>query len=169
MTLDVKGGGLSCALDRLRDQWPEQFESLNQELYRWVPEFDRILFEMTGKGQRFFSLRTRIGGYSVPAHYLLGGTLLALTLLTIAYLPDSPALLGLEEPGRGIHPRLLRDVQDAIHRLSFPEISGEQRQPVQVIMTTHSPYMLELFRDQTEEVVVAQRVEDNVKFKRLTD
>ena len=87
------------------------------------------------------------------------GTLLALAILTLAYLPDPPPVVGLEEPGRGIHPRLLREVRDAMYRLAYPESCGEDRDPVQVIATTHPPYMVDLFREHPEEIVIANKVE----------
>ena len=90
-------------------------------------------------------------------------------MLTLAYLPDPPPIVGFEEPDRGIHPRLLRDVRDALYRLAYPESIGEKRQPVQVIATTHSPYLLDLFRDHPEEIVVAQKEDSNVRFQRLSD
>ncbi len=92
-----------------------------------------------------------------------------MTILTLAYLPDPPPILCLEEPDHGMHPRLLRDVRDAIYRLCYPENFGEKREPVQVIATTHSPYMLDLFRDHPEEIVICQKTEDNVIFQRLSD
>jgi len=92
-----------------------------------------------------------------------------LAILTLAYLPDPPPIIGLEEPGRGIHPRLLRDVHDAMYRLAYPESVGERREPVQVVATTHSPYLLDLFRDHPEEIVIADKVEGNVRFTRLID
>jgi predicted ATPase len=87
----------------------------------------------------------------------------------VAYLPDPPPIICLEEPDRGLHPRLLRDVRDAMYRLAYPEQYGDKREPVQVIATTHSPYMLDLFRDHPEEVVIAEKVEGNVQFHRLSD
>jgi predicted ATPase len=69
---------------------------------------------------------------------------LALAMLTLAYLPTPPSLIALEEPDHGIHPRLLRDLRDALYRLSYPESCGESRPPVQVIVTSHSPYLLDL-------------------------
>ena len=60
-------------------------------------------------------------------------------------------------------------MRDALYRLSYPESFGEKRDPVQVSATTHSPYMLDLFRDHPEEVVIAEKLDDNVKFERLTD
>jgi predicted ATP-dependent endonuclease of OLD family len=74
-----------------------------------------------------------------------------------------------EEPDRGIHPRLLRDVQDALYRLSYPESFGETRPSVQVLATTHSPYFLDLYRDHPEEVVIASRIGQEARFERLSD
>jgi predicted ATPase len=92
-----------------------------------------------------------------------------MALLTLAHLPDPPPLIGLEEPDHGIHPRLLRDVKDAIYRLCYPEGCGEKRKPVQVIATTHSPYLLDLFRDHPGEIVIANKVGHEGSFVRLVD
>ncbi len=169
MVLAHDGYGLVVVLDRLRDEHPERFEALNEELGRWIPEFDRVLFETPGTGQRALVLRTREGQHKIAAADLSSGTLFALAILTLAYLPEPPAVVCLEEPDHGMHPRLLRDVRDAIYRLAYPENFGEKRQPVQVIATTHSPYLLDLFRDHPEEIVIAQKTEDNVLFERLSD
>jgi predicted ATPase len=169
MAMGRNGSGLAGVLDRLRDGAPERFEQLNEELGRWLPEFDRVLFETPGEGQRAIQLRMREGHYKINAGDISQGTLLALAILTLAYLPDPPPIVCLEEPGRGIHPRLLRDVRDAMYRLAYPDSAGEDRFPVQVIATTHSPYMLDLFKDHPEEIVIAQKVEGNVKFERLSD
>ena len=169
MELSPDGGGLAGVLDRLRDEDPERFDALNAEFGRWLPEFDRILFDTPHPGQRAIALRTSKGSHRISASELSQGTLLALAMLTLAYLPDPPPIVGFEEPDRGIHPRLLRDVRDALYRLAYPESIGEKRQPVQVIATTHSPYLLDLFRDHPEEIVVAQREVNNVRFERLSD
>jgi predicted ATPase len=167
--LSESGGGLAAVLDRLRDNEPDRFEALNQELPRWVPEFDHILFDVPASGNRAFKLRNKSGQFSIPAKDLSHGTLLALAILTLAYLPDPPSLVCLEEPDRGIHPRLLREVQDALYRLAYAERYSETRQPVQVLVTTHSPYLLDLYKDYPEQIVVAQRVGDEARFERLSD
>jgi len=163
------GSQLAIVLDRMRDQYPERFEILNEALLRWMPEFDRILFGTPEDGQRSFLLRTKNGHHGIPATELSQGTLLALAMLTLAYLPNPPSMVCIEEPDRGIHPRLLREVQDALYRLSFPENYGEQRDPVQVIATTHSPYLLDLYSDYPEDVVIAERTEQGSCFKRLAE
>lgn len=166
---DQHGSCLAGIFDRLRDQEPERFEALNDEVGRWFPEFDRILFDTPAQGQRAFLLRTRKGHYKIPAADLSHGTLLALVILTLGYLPDPPSIVGIEEPERGLHPRLLRQIQDALYRLSYPENFAETREPVQVIATTHSPYFLDLYKDHPEEVVIAQKTPEGACFERLSE
>jgi len=167
--LSRSGSGLAGVLDNIRDSAPERFDTLNQELARWLPEYDRILFSTPRDGHRAFSLRTCIGHHSIPAAELSQGTLIALAILTLAYLPQPPLLVCMEEPEHGIHPRLLRYVQEALYRLAYPESFGEQRDPVQVMATTQSPYFLDLFKDHPEEIVLAEKVGLDAQFKRLVD
>lgn len=169
MELQRSGLNLAGVLDRLRDKNPERFEALNHELTRWIPEFDRVLFETYPNSQRGIALRTREGAHMIKAGDLSQGTLIALALLTIAYLPKPPSIVCLEEPDHGLHPRLLRDVKDAIYRLAYPEGAKENREPVQVIATTHNPYFLDLFREHPEEIVIAEKVGLEGKFSRLSD
>jgi predicted ATPase len=168
MQFESSGFGLAAVLDRLRDGSPERFDALGQELPNWFPEYDTILFEVPSDGMRRVALRTRKGG-RILSRDLSQGTLLALVMLTLAYLPEPPPVIGFEEPDRGIHPRLLREIRDALYRLSYPESAGDARPPVQVIATTHSPYFLDLFKDHPEEIVIAEKHGADATFEKLTD
>jgi predicted ATPase len=169
MELGPAGQNLAGVLDRLRDQAPERFEKLNRELSAWLPEFDRILFETPAPGQRELLLRLAKPQRAVRASELSHGSLFALVILTLAYDPNPPHIVGLEEPDRGIHPRLLRRIHDALYRLSHPEQSGESREPVKVVVTTHSPFLLDLYRDNPEEIVIAEKKNGAGSFTRLSE
>jgi predicted ATPase len=169
MELARNGTNLAGVLDRLRDQAPERFEALNEEVGRLLPEFDRILFDTPAGGVRAFALRAREGHHAISANNISHGSLLVLALLTLAHLPEPPPLIGLEEPDRGIHPRLLREVRDALYRLCYPEDYGEKRGPVQVVATTQSPYFLDLFKEHPEEVVIAEKKGLEAHFERLAN
>ncbi|MCA0233862.1 MAG: AAA family ATPase [Bacteroidetes bacterium] len=75
------------------------------------------------------------------------GVLYFLALLCIIHQPNPPKLLLLEEPERGIHPRRIKEVMDFIFNLS-------QSKGIQVIMTSHHPYVLNEFEDMPEAVFV---------------
>lgn len=167
--LGPDGGGLAAVLDLLCSTEPERFEALNEQVRRWLPEFERILLTVPDEGRKAVALRPVASRSAIAAGDLSQGTLLALALLTLAHLPVPPSIVGLEEPDRGIHPRLLRDVRDALYRLAYPADYGETREAVQVVATTHSPYLLDLFRDHPEEVVIACKEGRSATFRRLVD
>ena len=169
LELSRDGEGLAAVLTNLQDQYPERFEKLNVDLHRWMPDFDRVLMDTPTEGMRSFLLRTTQEKHRISSVNVSDGTLLSLAMLTLSYLPEPPSLIGLEEPDRGIHPRLLRDVQDALFRLANPEAYGEGRDPVRVVLTTHSPYFIDLFRDYPEDIVIAQKEGLYATFKRLVD
>jgi predicted ATPase len=169
ISLAANGSGLAGVLQEIRDQHPERFEDLVSELRRWLPDFDAVLFQTPSNGMKSIALRTQVGRHAIPATDLSQGTLFALAMLTMAYLPQPPEVIAVEEPDRGIHPRLLREVRDALYRLAYPESFGESRKPVQVIATTHSPYLVDLFKDHPEEVVLAQKRGLHATLDRLTD
>ena len=58
--LGENGSNLAGVLDQLRDNSPERFEELSEELARWLPEFDKVLFETNG-GLRSFCVKNKRG------------------------------------------------------------------------------------------------------------
>lgn len=163
------GGNLAAVLHQIQDQSPEDFQALNEEVARWLPEFDRITFDWHEDGTKSLQLRTRQDKHRIGAQDLSQGTLIALAVLTLAYLPNPPSMVCVEEPDRGIHPRLLRRIRDALYRLSYPRKFGDSREPTQVLATTHSPYFLDLFREHPKEVVIAQRAGTGASFESLAE
>jgi predicted ATPase len=163
------GSGLANVLDDLSDREPERWQALNRELNRWLPEFDYITFERPSNSTKIFQLRTALGHHKYSASDLSQGTLFAVALLTLAYLKHPPAIVCFEEPDHGIHPRLLQSIRDAMYRLAYPKAFGEIREPVQVIATTHSPYLVNLYKEHPEEIVIAHKDEHGGHFYRLSD
>jgi predicted ATPase len=91
---------------------------------------------MLGKELRFEFVNSNL---TVPASQVSDGILLVLAYLAVLSLPEPPSILLIEEPEAGIHPRLLQDVVGFLRDLV-------KRQPrTQVIMTTHSPDVLDHF------------------------
>ena len=161
--LAPNGGNLAARLAALRERAPEAFAGLRAELLRLFPEYDDLVPQ---PAQGSFALRLADAAERslvAPADLSQG------TLYTLAFDPAPPAVVCVEELDRGIHPRLLREVRDILYRLSFPADHGLSRPPTQVIATTHSPLLLDLFRDHPEEVVIAEKSGRAATFTRLSE
>jgi predicted ATPase len=168
--LQRDGKNLVGALTNLRDKDEESYNRLREEFQRWIPEYDALVFNNETNGQRYLNLRQKISRGTIPASQASEGTLLALALLTIVHQPMPPILIGLEEPDGSLHPRLLRELRDALYRLAFPSDFGIKRAPVQVVVTTHSPFFLDLFKEHPEQVIIAEKKSDGTAtFKNLSD
>ncbi len=167
--LASNGGNLAAVLAWRRDRSPKIFGDLAREFLRVMPEFVAIELADRGDGRVGLELKLGDGGGNVTVENLSQGTLYALAVFTLAFDPEPPSILCIEEIDRGVHPRLLREIRDALYRLSYPKSFQLGREPVQVIATTHSPYMLDLFRDHPEEIVIAQKHGREARFERLAD
>ena len=160
------GGNLAAVLRRRE---PENFKRLEAEFCRLLPEFSGLDFhDLPDNRVQLVALLSE-GRQRIQMDNLSQGTLYVLAVLALAFDPAPPSVICIEEIDRGIHPRLLRDVRDALYRLSYPESVGEKRAPVQIVATTHSPYLLDLFKDHPEEVVIAQKEGQTARFERLVD
>ncbi len=123
------------------------------------PDQVTILQKTDGKGL-YFKLRT--GNQLISASQASDGTLLVLAYLAVLYLPQPPRALLIEEPENGVHPKRLRDVLSILRDLV------QEQSHTQVVLTTHSPYALDLFKP--EEVTLCT-MQDNgeVKTTRLSE
>ncbi len=93
---------------------------------------------MTGKGIFFETTQ----GRAIRAQQASDGAILFLGLLALIHSPEPPKLLLIEEPEKGVYPKRLEEVIRLIRRLQ--ESPSGQAAP-QIIMTTHSPYLLSSF------------------------
>jgi predicted ATPase len=165
--LSSNAGNLAVVLARRQEQAPAAFAHLVEDFCRILPEFAGLEFREAGEGRVELVARLKDSRELLPAEHLSQGTLYLLAILTLAHDPAPPSLVCLEEADRGVHPRMLREVRDALYRLSHP-LAGS-RAPVQVIATTHSPYLLDLFREHPEEIVLAHKQGNAATFERLSE
>jgi len=177
--MEYNGFGLALCLDEILSFDRDQFIRLEERFTKVFPHIASIklipemayraptddpdqvtmLQKADGKGL-YFKLRS--GGPLVPASQASDGTLLILAYLAILYLPEPPTMLLIEEPENGMHPKRLRDVLGVLRQLV-----GEQSH-TQVVLTTHSPYALDLFSP--EEVTLCTMQENGeVKTTRLSE
>lgn len=167
--LSANGGNLASVLAARRVKQPDDYERLTAELFRVMPEYDGLEI-VECPGQRLdLSLKLAGENSRVAAEALSQGTLYLLAVLALAFDPVPPTIVCIEEIDRGLHPRMLREMRDLLYRLSYPKDAGLSRPPTQVIATTHSPYLLDLFRDHPEEVIITEKHGAAATFTRLED
>ena len=167
--LASNGHNIAAVLAAMRAERPETFARLEAEFRRALPDYAGIETRPAGEGMLELALKLADGGEVITAENASQGALYTLAVLTLSFALRPPTLLCLEEADRGVHPRLLREVRDALYRLSYPGSFGEKRPPVQIVATTHSPYLLDLFRDHPEEIVIAHKKGRSATFERLSE
>ena len=168
--LASNGGNLAAVLERWRNLHPEAYAALEAGFLRLAPEFSGLELGRGPAGTVELGARLRADGRElVAADSLSQGTLYLLAILLLSHAPHPPAVVCLEEADPGMHPRSLREVRDALYRLSYPADAGLTRPAAQVIATTHSPYLLDQFREHPEEVILACKQGRAATLERLSD
>ncbi len=160
------GAGLAGVLADLREGDGARWAALVRDFRALLPEFGDVIAGQTTAGGVSFSVVTTRGRALAPAN-LSQGTLVLLGVLALVHARERASVLCLEELERGMHPRLLRDVRDLLYRLAFPEDCGEPGPAAQIVATTHSPYVLDLFADTPEDVILATKQDGAAVFRRL--
>lgn len=151
--IDYYGGRLPDFLAWLRSS-PEHaasYESIRSGLGELLPGLDSILITQVGPDRQGLALSFKGHQGHITALDLSDGTMLTLGLLSIVHGPQRPGLLCIEEPETGLHPRRLRWLFDRMIGMAYPP-EGERR--TQVLLTTHSPDLVDFFSDMPEAVHV---------------
>jgi len=169
--MDPDGFGLATLLDDLLGHDPRAFLELEREYCALFPQFKSVrtrteiglyryeqaagMFGADAKDGKAIYLETQ-GGREIRAQRASDGAILFLGLLALAYLPEPPNVLLLEEPENGIYPKRLGQVLELLKQLVGRE---EGVRFPQIIMTTHAPYVLSFF--EPEEVTFLSRPADD--------
>jgi hypothetical protein len=154
--IEPSGFGLVRCIEDILGEDRELFARLESRFVEFFPEIKSIklrretayqsrtdewgqmmLDTQPGKGL-YFELAA--SGAEIPASQASDGILLVLAYLTLLHLPRPPRVLLIEEPENAIYPRRLKEVLEILRRLV-----AEQTH-TQVVLTTHSPYVLDLFK-----------------------
>jgi predicted ATPase len=96
-------------------------------------------------------------GLTLPGPRMSTGARLMIFFLALAYHPAPPELILIEEPENGVHPKRLADIVALLRGLTTGKHAGYQ---AQVILTTHSPYLLDCIDLATDQVLAFKRNDD---------
>jgi len=121
----------------LRERSLDAFEGLLEAMQVVLPYAVDLQPEVSSTFERRVAMRMREGDFRVPGWMFSTGTLRVLCLLALLRHPAPPTVLCVEEVENGLDPRTVHLVVDELLR-------AVEDDRMQVIVTTHSPYLLDL-------------------------
>lgn len=156
------GSGCVRVLDALKTGDREDlFDAVEEKLKIYVPEIEKLSF-IPGNNLKQLQVREKHIKRPVPVSELSEGTRLVLTILTILHQEKPPKIIGLEDIDRGLHPRLFRQIIDFCFQMT-------EEKGIQIIATTHNPYLLDHFKDDPEAVIIVEKKSGETTFTSLAD
>jgi len=153
--LETDASNLGLILSNLRRRDYDNYQNFLGSLKILYPGIRDVDAHVEGGNVQIF-LQENSG--PIPASRLSDGTLRYLFLLAILYDPNPPPLICIEEPELGLHP----DVLPTLARLL-----REASERTQLIVTTHSPILIDALSETPEYVLVCEQTEDGSTLTRL--
>ena len=150
------GSNVPGILDQMLRTRLARFLELQDRCRELVPGFEAFSLEVPERGELELALRLD-GDLTVPSHRLSAGVRALILYLTLAYRPDAPDVVLIEEPENGLHPRRLGEVMTLLRLLTEPKADGRR---TQVILTTHSPFLLDHVKPDEDQILIFQRQDD---------
>ncbi|HNR19081.1 MAG TPA: AAA family ATPase [Bacteroidia bacterium] len=157
--LDYDGRNIADYILWLRNQSQDYLNALINKLQFILPYLQNIQPNITGTINSEVELLMHENGFdkTVPGWLLSSGTLRIAALLSMFDNPSPPSVLFIDEIENGLDPRtigfLIEEIRNAV----------QSEKPMQVICTTHSPYLLDLIP--LESVIVTERGESGSTFR----
>ena len=149
------GQNLTAVLDTL---YAGEFkETIDNAMSAAFPgDYEELILRPAEPDRIQLYLRRKHGARQDSAADLSDGTLRFLLLLTILASPDPPPLIAIDEPEGGLHPSMLPIIA---------EFANAAATRTQVILSTHSPQMLDAFGEDLPAATIFNWVEDQTELK----
>jgi len=163
-TLNSDGSNAASVLRRLRNENEEFYKRICRLLSNVIPGVESVEPKELGQGQKeMLVFRQQMKGqrhpWSFSALNMSDGTLRVLGILLSVYQPESAPIIAIEEPESTIHPAAADTLMDIL-------IDGSYRS--QVLITTHSPDILDNKRLNDSQILVVESIEGTANITPLT-
>ncbi len=150
--LGSRGEGLPGVLAALEKTEPKAWSALTRWITECAPQYEGIAVSGARGAKGWKEVVALRGGRALSSHQMSDGFLRLLGLLTAAAQPYGESVLIHEEPENGMHPHLLRELVGILRSLTLRKPPHQR----QVLLTTHSPALLDEFYDSPEQVYVIE-------------
>lgn len=158
--LDASGRNLALRLHTLHEDQPQTFERIVAATRSVLGLPEGLEFRESDLDGRVVLLQKEPNlVYRVPQPGMSSGTLRILALMTALYGETQAGLVGIEEPENYVHPLAIE---------AFAEHLRAASERVQIIVTTHSPLLLDCLAS-PEFVCIVRRTAEGTKVERPTN
>jgi len=157
--LSYDGGNLSSLLQTMKATDRKTYSVISDALSKVNDKFIDFDFIPTGSGNTELQIREQNFIRPTPIHLISDGTLRFLCLMSILYNPNRGTVVCIDEPELGLHPDMINTLYRAIEHAA---------ETSQVIISTHSPHLLDYFN--LSNIHVFEKNEENATVvKRYAD
>ena len=150
------GGALPTLLDYLVRTDRKRFDRIEQALCDAIPDVTAINLFAPQNISRRIDVVIR-DDFTVAGERTSGGLRLMLFFIALAYHPTPPGLILIEEPENGVHPKRLKEIVELLRSVTEGK-HGDRK--TQVVLSTHSPYLLDHIDPEKDQVLVFGRNDD---------
>ncbi|MDX2078628.1 MAG: ATP-binding protein [bacterium] len=158
--LESNGSNIAEYLMDIRKQSQDAYDGIIEALTYVLPYLKDMQPNITTELERTVYLRMHEGDFTVPQWLLSTGTMRILCLLALFRHPTPPPVIFIEEIENGLDPHTIQYIIEEIRSLI---VTGKS----QVVITTHSPYLLDLL--DLSQIVVVEREGSETTFHRPAD
>lgn len=134
--LHEDGGNLSAVLFYLSSEHRQRFDELHVLLRAMIPGFQGISVKARGRGEVIAFWQERGIDRELSLADLSDGILRLLCWTVLCVQPNPPALICIDEPDQGVHPRTLPILAAMFQKAS---------ERTQILLATHASYFLTQF------------------------
>lgn len=165
--LSEHGDNLASWLATLKTSFSENFQRIEQVAQDCFPGLQQLVTELTQIQTTFLSSRDKYLKQPVNAWGLSGGELCFIALVSLILAPRELGahLHCVEEVENHLNPRLLETLFN-LHR-QWQRVYAAEGGAAQVVITTHSPYVVDKF--EIEELIVVEKREGETNVVRPSD
>jgi predicted ATPase len=158
--LEKDGSNIAEYLLEIYEKYKDAFADIVSSLQLILPYSTDLQIAITSEIERSVYPQIIEENFKVPGWLLSTGTLRILALLALLRHPEPPPLIIIEEIENGLDPRSVNLIIDEVR-------SAVESGKTQIIITTHSPYLLDLVL--LEHIVLVERIDGQPVFRHPAD
>lgn len=148
------GGNIATLLHWVFSEQSEVFSEVEDHLKAAIPEVEKLLSPLTEGGKTYIAWREKHIAGRIPAWNMSEGSVRLVAMLLALLVPEPPPLVAFENPDTHLHAHQMEYLAEILK-------AGSERS--QVIITTHSPYLLDHVPPESVLIVWKEAGETKVK------